>query len=66
MVTASMNLSTEKMSELALAKDNKYTMLYYPFHGVVTALRAILFMSGVDYTFTHPTVRFSKSNPQPR
>ncbi|GJJ67873.1 hypothetical protein EMPS_00219 [Entomortierella parvispora] len=59
MVTASMNLSTEKMSELAMAKDNKYTMLYFPFHGVVTALRAIMFMSGAEYEFTHP-VEWSK------
>ncbi|KAG0044494.1 hypothetical protein BGZ83_010274 [Gryganskiella cystojenkinii] len=62
MVTSSTNLPTEKMSELAQAKDNKYTMLYYPFHGVVTALRAILFMSGAEYTFTHPT-EWSKEKP---
>ncbi|KAF9184013.1 hypothetical protein BGZ51_003629 [Haplosporangium sp. Z 767] len=48
------NLSTDAMSKLSQAKDNQYTMLYFPFHGVVPALRAILAMSGEKYTFTHP------------
>ncbi|KAG0043985.1 hypothetical protein BGZ83_010786 [Gryganskiella cystojenkinii] len=43
------------MSEMALSKDNKYTILNFPFHGAVSALRALLFMSGADYTFIHPT-----------
>ncbi|KAF9311204.1 hypothetical protein BG003_007675 [Podila horticola] len=54
-ITATKNLSTEIKSTLAAAKDNKYTMLYLPIHGVVTALRAMLIMSGADYEFAHPT-----------
>ncbi|KAF9084616.1 hypothetical protein BGX23_010360 [Mortierella sp. AD031] len=55
MVTASKNISTETMSQIAQSKDNKYELLYFPFHGVVTGLRALLAMSGANYTFTHPT-----------
>ncbi|KAF9358546.1 hypothetical protein BGX26_001490 [Mortierella sp. AD094] len=54
MVSNNSNLSTETMSQLAQAKDNQYKLLYYPFHGVVTGLRAMFAMSGADYTFTHP------------
>ncbi|KAI7823025.1 hypothetical protein BC939DRAFT_503489 [Gamsiella multidivaricata] len=42
------------MSQLTQAKDNKCALLYYPFHGVVTGLRAMFAMSDADYTFTHP------------
>lgn len=59
-VTATKNLSTEAKSTLAASKDNKYTMLYLPIHGVVTALRAMLIMSGAEYEFAHPTVRTFK------
>ncbi|KAG0246998.1 hypothetical protein B0O80DRAFT_106302 [Mortierella sp. GBAus27b] len=54
MVTATKNLSTERMSELAMSKDNKFKLLYLPFHGVVTGLRAMVFMSGAEHTFIHP------------
>ncbi|KAF9198886.1 hypothetical protein BGZ59_004344 [Podila verticillata] len=54
-VTATKNLSTEVKSALAASKGNKYTMLYLPIHGVVTALRAMLIMSGAEYEFAHPT-----------
>ncbi|KAG0257155.1 hypothetical protein BG011_004139 [Mortierella polycephala] len=53
-VPVTKNLSTDTMSKLSQAKDNQYTMLYFPFHGVVPALRAILAMSGEKYTFIHP------------
>ncbi|KAG0208015.1 hypothetical protein BGX28_000903, partial [Mortierella sp. GBA30] len=53
-LTATKNLSTEAMSKISQANDNEYTMLYYPFHGVVPALRAMLAMSGAKYTFAHP------------
>src|SRR5690554_3824071 len=56
MLTPTKNLSTETMSKLAQAKDNKYTLLYLPFHGVVTALRAMFVMSDAEYTFIHPAV----------
>jgi hypothetical protein len=56
MVSTTSNLSTATMTELSLAKDNKYTIHYFPFHGCSTALRAILYMSGAEHTFTHPTV----------
>ncbi|KAF9103086.1 hypothetical protein BGX27_010741 [Mortierella sp. AM989] len=48
------NLSTEALSQLAQAKDNKYKLLYYPFHGVVTSLRAMFAISDADYTFIYP------------
>ncbi|KAG0257154.1 hypothetical protein BG011_004138 [Mortierella polycephala] len=54
MLTPAKNLSTETMSKLAQAKGNKYTLLYLPFHGVVTALRAMIVMSDAEYTFIHP------------
>ncbi|KAF9902038.1 hypothetical protein EC991_005394 [Linnemannia zychae] len=54
MVTPSKDISTETMSQIAKSKDNKYELLYFPFHGVLPALRALLAMSGADYTFTHP------------
>ncbi|KAF9937863.1 hypothetical protein BGZ65_000865 [Modicella reniformis] len=54
MVTVTKNHSTKTLSELAQGKNNKYEMLYYPIHGVVTGLRAMFVMSGADYTFTHP------------
>lgn len=63
-ITATKNLSTEIKSTLAAAKDNKYTMLYLPIHGVVTALRAMLIMSGADYEFAHPTVKKALANPR--
>ncbi|KAF8932812.1 glutathione S-transferase [Dissophora ornata] len=52
--TPTKNLSTEAMSRLSQAKDNEYAMLYYPFNGVVTALRAMLAMHAEKYTFIHP------------
>ncbi|KAF9918580.1 hypothetical protein FBU30_000133 [Linnemannia zychae] len=54
MVTASKDISTETMSQIAASKNNKYELRYFPFHGVLPALRAMLAMSGADYTFTHP------------
>ncbi|KAF9127169.1 hypothetical protein BGW39_006066 [Mortierella sp. 14UC] len=54
MVTPSKDISTETMSQIAKSKDNKYELLYFPFHGVLPALRAMLAMSGANYTFTHP------------
>ncbi|KAF9574713.1 hypothetical protein EC968_005718 [Mortierella alpina] len=52
--TVTKNLSTETMSKLSQAKDNKYEILYFPFHGVVSALRTMVAISGANYTFTHP------------
>ncbi|KAF9333521.1 hypothetical protein BG006_003500 [Podila minutissima] len=57
LITATKNLSTEAKSTLSAAKDNKYTVLYLPIHGVVTALRAMLIMSGAEYEFAHPTIK---------
>ncbi|KAG0198004.1 hypothetical protein BGX28_008507 [Mortierella sp. GBA30] len=54
-LTATKNLSTERMTQLSQNKDNKYTLLYYPFHGVVSGLRAMFALSGADYTFIHPS-----------
>jgi hypothetical protein len=56
MVTPSKDISTETMSQIARSKDNKYELLYFPFHGVVTALRAMFAISDANYTFTHPIV----------
>ncbi|KAF8976634.1 hypothetical protein BGZ46_008105 [Entomortierella lignicola] len=54
MVINNNNLSTEVLTQLAQAKDNKYNLLYFPFHGIVTGLRAMIAMSGSEYVFTHP------------
>ncbi|KAF9954059.1 hypothetical protein BGZ72_004949 [Mortierella alpina] len=53
-VAATKNLSTEAMSKLSQAKDNELRIHYFPFHGVVSALRAMVAISGAKYTFTHP------------
>ncbi|KAF9358547.1 hypothetical protein BGX26_001491 [Mortierella sp. AD094] len=47
-------LSTEAMTKLSQAKDNEYTVLYFPWHGSSPALRAILAMYAKKYTFAHP------------
>ncbi|KAI1314961.1 hypothetical protein EDD11_001445 [Mortierella claussenii] len=52
--TPTKNLSTEAMAKLSQNKDNHYTMLYFPFHGVVPALRAIMAMYTDKYTFIQP------------
>ncbi|KAK3832985.1 MAG: hypothetical protein JOS17DRAFT_741220 [Linnemannia elongata] len=62
MVTPSKDISTETMAQIAKSKDNKYELLYFPFHGVLPALRAMFAMSGADYTFTHP-VDWTKEKP---
>ncbi|KAI1314963.1 hypothetical protein EDD11_001447 [Mortierella claussenii] len=54
MVNLAKNLSTETMSTLAQNKDNKYEILYFNFHGVVTGLRALFAMSDLHYKFIHP------------
>ncbi|KAF9995298.1 hypothetical protein BGZ80_007552 [Entomortierella chlamydospora] len=54
MVSNNSKLSTETMSQLAQAKDNQYKLMYFPFHGVVVALRAMFAMSGANYTLIHP------------
>ncbi len=56
-LTATKNLSTEAMSKLSQAKDNEITLLYFPFHGIVSALRTMIAMSGAKYTFVHPEVK---------
>ncbi|KAF9290748.1 hypothetical protein BGZ68_006145 [Mortierella alpina] len=53
-LAATKNLSTEAMSKFSQAKDNHFQLLYFPFHGVVSALRTMLAISGAKYTFTHP------------
>lgn len=63
MVTPSKDISTETMAQIAKSKDNKYELLYFPFHGVLPALRAMFAMSGADYTFTHPVVSSSFKMP---
>lgn len=57
MITATKGLSTERMSQVAMSKDNKYHLLYFPFHGAVTGLRAMIVMSGAEYSFIHPEVK---------
>ncbi|KAF9153792.1 hypothetical protein BG015_002616 [Linnemannia schmuckeri] len=54
MITATKNLSTETMSKILEGKNNEYSLLYFPFHGVVPALRAMLAMSGAKVTFIQP------------
>ncbi|KAK3807788.1 MAG: hypothetical protein J3Q66DRAFT_356462 [Benniella sp.] len=54
MVAEIKSLATERMSQLAMAKDNKFKLLYLPIHGIVTGLRAMFAMSGAEYTFVHP------------
>jgi hypothetical protein len=56
MITATKNLSTEAMSKILEGKNNEYSLLYFPFHGVVAALRAMLAMSGANVTFIQPNV----------
>lgn len=56
-LAATKNLSTEAMSKFSQAKDNHFQLLYFPFHGVVSALRTMLAISGAKYTFAHPEVR---------
>jgi len=57
MSVATKSLSTEQMTEISQGKDNEYALLYYPFHGVVAAVRVMLAMSDLKYKFTHPVVR---------
>ncbi|KAF9106895.1 hypothetical protein BGX29_008131 [Mortierella sp. GBA35] len=54
MITATKSLSTESMAKIMEGKENEYSLLYFPFHGVVPALRAMLAMSGAKVTFTQP------------
>ncbi|KAF9543261.1 hypothetical protein EC957_001061 [Mortierella hygrophila] len=54
MIEATKNLSTAAMSKILEGKNNEYSLLYFPFHGVVPALRAMLAMSGAKVTFTQP------------
>ncbi|KAH7032462.1 hypothetical protein BKA57DRAFT_510691 [Linnemannia elongata] len=54
MIEATKNLSTEAMSKILEGKNNEYSLLYFPFHGVVPALRAMLAMSDAKVTFTQP------------
>lgn len=56
MIEATKNLSTEAMSKILEGKNNEYSLLYFPFHGVVPALRAMLAMSDAKVTFTQPDV----------
>jgi len=56
-LTATKNLSTEVKSKLSQAKDNEFTLLYFPFHGIVSALRTMIAISGAKYTFAHPEVK---------
>ncbi|KAF9103085.1 hypothetical protein BGX27_010740 [Mortierella sp. AM989] len=51
---ATKGLSTEVMSNISRAKDNEFTLVYFPFHGVVPTLRAILAMYAKKYTFASP------------
>ncbi|KAG0042512.1 hypothetical protein BGZ83_000381 [Gryganskiella cystojenkinii] len=54
MIVATKNLSTEQMTKISESKDNEYTLLYYPFHGVVNAIRVMMTMSNLKHKFTHP------------
>ncbi|KAF9914019.1 hypothetical protein BX616_009125 [Lobosporangium transversale] len=54
MVVEAQNPSAETVSRLGRVKENKYQLLYFHIHGVVTGLRAMFAMSDADYTFTHP------------
>ncbi|KAF9127170.1 hypothetical protein BGW39_006067 [Mortierella sp. 14UC] len=54
MIAATKNLSSEAKSKILEGKNNEYSLLYFPFHGVVPALRAMLAMSGAKVTFTQP------------
>ena len=56
MIVATKNLTTEQMAKISESKDNEYALLYYPFHGVVSAARVMLAISDVKYKFTHPEV----------
>ncbi|KAF9204312.1 hypothetical protein BGZ49_005437 [Haplosporangium sp. Z 27] len=51
---ATKGLTTEAMSSISKAKDNEYTLLYFPFHGYSVAIRAILAMYAEKYSFAHP------------
>jgi hypothetical protein len=46
MITATKSLSTETMHTIFEGENKEYSLLYFPFHGVVGALRAILALSG--------------------
>ncbi|KAF9902039.1 hypothetical protein EC991_005395 [Linnemannia zychae] len=54
MITATADLSSDAKSKILEGMNNEYSLLYFPFHGVVPALRAMLAMSGAKVTFIHP------------
>ncbi|KAG0378940.1 hypothetical protein BGX24_002327 [Mortierella sp. AD032] len=54
MIQATKNLSIETKSKILEGKNNEYSLLYFPFHGVVPALRAMLAMSGAKVSFIRP------------
>ncbi|KAG0240098.1 hypothetical protein BGW41_007191 [Actinomortierella wolfii] len=58
----SSSLTTTQMSEMAVAKGNTFKFKYFPFHGVVEAARAMLYMSGEKYEFVHPEWPQEKPN----
>ncbi|KAF9582964.1 hypothetical protein BGW38_010512 [Lunasporangiospora selenospora] len=57
-IPATKNLSLQAKSEAAAAKDNKFKLLYLPFHGVLTGLRAMFAMSDLEYEFIHSSVAY--------
>ncbi|KAF9918581.1 hypothetical protein FBU30_000134 [Linnemannia zychae] len=54
LVTITKGLSAEEKSKILESKTCEYTLLYFPFHGIVPALRAMLAMSGAKVTFIKP------------
>ncbi|KAF9584102.1 hypothetical protein BGW38_007580 [Lunasporangiospora selenospora] len=57
-IPATKNLSTLALAEALSAKDNKYQLLYFPFHGAVTCLRAMFSMSNLDFESVYSTVNY--------